>query len=279
MGQPKKTIIVVSGKKQAGKNTFCNMVLAHYLNGYQGHRGVPGTKMFGDAGVQFFVNSTGNLCRRYHDGGLKVFEISDREQLAAYTALGFRMISFATVLKRFCVDALGLTEQQCWGTDQDKQTATTLKWDNLPLRVRWKYRTGWVPRSGYMSAREVLQVFGTDLIRSWHPDAWVQACYRAALNCPEPLVLIADARFPNEVDWSTRPPHADDTTIKVVRLHRRVSSDTHASETALDDHPFPYAMNVPAGADMSQMEAKAQAFATPLFQQSRMPWLPYTKKD
>jgi len=41
--------------------------------------------------------------------------------------------SFADPLKKdVCINILGLTERQCYGTDADKNTLTNLRWENMP---------------------------------------------------------------------------------------------------------------------------------------------------
>src|SRR5690606_30817202 len=110
---------------------------------------------------------------------------------------GVRIISFADLLKQFCIDVLGLSREQCYGSDHDKNTLTSIRWDNMPIGVRWRYRPRWwwpSLRSGRMTAREVMQVMGTDVVRSIYGDAWAYAGYSMAASCPESLVIISDGR-------------------------------------------------------------------------------------
>ena len=88
---------------------------------------------------------------------------------------------------------------------------------------------------GLMTARKVMQIFGTDIMRDkFDKDIWVKATMAMAKDRSEDIVMITDARFPNEIDA------AKDKNILTIRLHRLnyPRTDEHQSETALDDYPI-----------------------------------------
>ena len=198
-------IIGVSGKKQSGKSALCD----------------------------FFVNS------KYKDL-IKVY-------------------SFADPLKRFCVDAMGLKEEQCYGSDDDKNTFTEYNWERLPVVIRKKFGMKaespgvWVhddlvgggrtwypdefditPRTGPMTGRETLQVFGTDIMRGMFSDKiWVDATISLIKKENPPIALISDARFESEINALM-----EETNGYVIRLTRKIFEDSHPSETELDDFNF-----------------------------------------
>jgi hypothetical protein len=123
--------------------------------------------------------------------------------------------NFADPLKQLCIDILGLTNQQCYGSDTDKNELVDCYWDNKQL-----------------SAREVLQMVGTDMFRSLKHDVWSEATIRKIKKDNYALAIIADCRFPNEVE-----------TIKkaggfVIKLDRNPFNSNHSSETALDANNY-----------------------------------------
>lgn len=216
-----KLIIGLSGKKQSGKNAAANQTIAQYVNGWPDHAH-PDWKLI--------VGEQGQL------------EWADKAYPRALGALP-RMpqyaasLAFADALKEFCIGVLGLTHEQCYGTDAEKDMLTYLMWDGLPISIRQKHTprppggtlpTQWI--QGRMTAREVMQVFGTDIMRKWYAPIWVDACIRKAKAYDGPLVLITDVRFPDEVEA------VQAIGGKVIRLTRAPHSeqDTHESETALD---------------------------------------------
>lgn len=120
--------------------------------------------------------------------------------------------NFADPLKKdICMNILGLTYNQCYGEDMDKNTLTDIEWNGSKL-----------------TAREVMQFVGTDLFRKMKHDVWASATINKIKRDNPPLAIIADCRFPNEVD-----------VIKnvgglVIKLTRNPFNSDHSSETALD---------------------------------------------
>ncbi len=165
------------------------------------------------------------------------------------------LYSFADMLKqKVCMDTMGLTDEQCNGTDEQKNTPTMYKWENLPNEIQFKYSVmkgtssewytdhngishGAVPRiykEGFMTGREVMQIVGTDIFRKYFDnDIWVNATFRKIKEDKPVIALISDARFPGEIDAIIN------NGGYVIRLLRDVcESDPHESETALDDYDF-----------------------------------------
>jgi len=143
--------------------------------------------------------------------------------------------SFADPLKRFCVDVMGLREEQCYGTDDDKNTDTIYEWSNLPVKVCEAYlKDGELP-TGKMTARAIMQVFGTNVMRDmFDKDIWVNGTFNL-INADKDneIGFISDTRFPSEVDAIAASPNG-----YIIRLTRKVAEDTHISETALDEYNF-----------------------------------------
>jgi len=93
------------------------------------------------------------------------------------------------------------------------------------MPVDSKKSWGW--REGEMTAREFMQFFGTDIMRKIHPNVWTNACLNKITKEGSDLSVVADVRFPNEVEAIKRAGG------KVLRLERDVHNDNHDSETAL----------------------------------------------
>ncbi|MCD6436207.1 MAG: hypothetical protein J7L15_07445 [Clostridiales bacterium] len=191
-----QTIIGVSGKKQSGKNTLCDCV----------------EKYFAEQNID--------------------------EDIVT--------ISFADALKeKVCIGVLGLTHEQCYGSDEDKNTLTTYTWENIPHKIRYDNRLSTEYASngeicehilpkGTMTAREIMQVVGTDIFRQYFNDnLWVNATLRQIEKTDAKVILISDVRFPSEV------MSLINRNFYVIRLLRDVcEKDSHSSETALDNFDF-----------------------------------------
>lgn len=221
--QKRQVIIAFSGRKCAGKNTIANYV----------------KQCYGDA-----------------------FECS-----------------FADSLKEFCIDTLGLSREQCYGTDDQKNSLTEYEWENVNDYLRWKFGTrefrialnsqvsneiagAFIPgksiadnnlydyyhrmvyefnlepvglKHGFITAREVMQIFGTELIRSTFGNVWASATIRRIKKQGKLLSVITDNRFPNETEAVLREPEGH-----VIRLTRSPFGveDRHSSESGLDDYDW-----------------------------------------
>lgn len=132
---------------------------------------------------------------------------------------GAKIYNFADPLKKdICMNILGLTYEQCYGEDIDKNTVTDIQWDGNKL-----------------TAREVMQFVGTDLFRKMKNDVWAGATIKKIQRESPVLAVIADCRFPNEVEA------VHNAGGIVIKLTRNPYNSSHASETALDPENYsPY---------------------------------------
>lgn len=120
--------------------------------------------------------------------------------------------NFADPLKQdICMNILGLTQDQCYGTDKQKNELVNCYWDNQQL-----------------TAREVMQIVGTDMLRRIQQNVWSNATIRKIKQQNSTLALIADCRFPNEVQA------VKDAGGIVIKLTRNPYNSDHTSEVALD---------------------------------------------
>lgn len=128
-----------------------------------------------------------------------------------------KFYSFADVLKRdICINILGLTEEQCYGEDSDKNTMTGIVWNGQQL-----------------TARQVMQIVGTDIFRSLMDNVWTSATFNKIKRDNPDVAIITDCRFPNEVSES------QGFGGTVIRLTRHVNVENeHSSEMALDKEFF-----------------------------------------
>lgn len=181
--------------------------------------------------------------------------------------------AFADSLKRMCIDILGLTVRQCYGSDDDKNTLVPhLLWENFPVPA-WSMPDGSVyiesselgkqhihnqelrlmdallkrdivssetafklsplRKLGPMTAREVMQFWGTEIYRRAYGNVWADACIRKIRQSGCELAVITDCRFPNELET------IQEAGGKVLKLTRNIfPEDKHPSETAFDEENF-----------------------------------------
>jgi len=207
-------ILGFSGRKQSGKNTCANLIvgwemlslgLTSNFKLIKGQLWV--SDIFGDSennqGI-FDVMNQAPIMKKFLEEHLDPF---------------VKLYSFANLLKKnVCMDVLGLSYEQCYGTDEQKNTVTGITSPNTNKKA---------------TAREVIQFVGKDFLRRIYPNVWVDATIRKIEEDSPALAIICDCRFPNEVDGVQK------SGGRVIRLTKNEDSpDAHESETALDKNNF-----------------------------------------
>lgn len=257
-------IIGFSGKKQSGKNTACNFIIGHCMHSLGIVRNAYEILNTGELQISDLFGDT------RHEG---VFDINRpgkpmKEFLAKYLDEYVKLYSMADILKKeVCIKILGLKYEELYGTDEEKNRETHLRWEDMPgvytgpkeLLEKLKDLAGDTDAEldrdgpvegrlgkyydivngiichepGNMTAREVMQYVGTDIFRKMYNDVWVDALLRRINEDQPAIALICDIRFPNEVFGVQRSGGI------VIRLTRHNgSNDQHSSETSLDPQHF-----------------------------------------
>lgn len=207
-------ILGISGRKQSGKSTTGNFIISSKLAelgisnkidiDLEGRIVV--SDLFGDTNYAGVLDTSA----RSNDYMLKkLYEILDPF---------VKIYSFADPLKQdICMNILGLTYEQCYGSDDAKNELTDLTWPDSTNR---------------MSARDIMQYVGTDIFRKMKPDVWVSATINRIQKEKPQIALITDCRFPNEVS------SIKDAGGLVMRLTRNPFRSDHLSETILDESNY-----------------------------------------
>lgn len=214
-------IIAVAGKKQSGKTTSLNFIHGQILK----KNLVIENFEIDDVGrlvvTGLFRDEEGSLVK-----GMGVLDLNQKSQeFEAYASQKIwplvKGYNFADTLKDICMATLGLTFEQCYGSDNEKNSLTELRWEDMPDNP---------DRKGFMTAREVLQFVGTDVFRKMRQNVWVDSVLDQ-IEAEQPgVAVIGDCRYVNEVEAvKSRGGY-------VVRLLRNnESKDTHRSENDLDN--------------------------------------------
>jgi hypothetical protein len=204
-------ILGISGRKQSGKSTIGNFILSLYLAklGYC-------EKIYMDEDGQLLISDI--LGDTRYEGVFDIRKLvdtyNDPRFIQAINKLNskVKIYNFADVLKTdICINMLGLTYDQCYGTDDNKNEMTNIVWNDKKL-----------------SARDVMQVVGTDIFRKLDTNVWVRSTINKIIRDKPDLAVITDCRFPNEVDSIKQ------SGGKVIRLTRNPFQSDHLSETILD---------------------------------------------
>ena len=233
-------IVGFAGKKQSGKNTACNFILAMKL-AELGTCERPRLSQDGSVEVTDILGETTDGLEwipfepPYVDTK-KLFE----NELGSF----IKMYALADSLKEVAVSVLGLDRKQAFGTDEDKNSNTNLKWQDMPgvinkskasslgLKPDQMKKLGLlIHKNGIMTAREVLQYVGTDIFRKMNSNVWIDSLCRKIEADGSEVALISDVRFENEIVSLQKKGGF------VVGLSRDPydKSDRHASEAEIEN--------------------------------------------
>ena len=163
--------------------------------------------------------------------------------------------SFADTLKTFCIDVLGLTRKQCGyddGTDEDKNSLTRYKWEDVDAFFREKYggrnsNSGYhrsipVPKTGFMTAREVMQVQGEMQRRFFCGTIWLDPVFSKIETNTKMLQKSFDARDGVHVITDIRHKNEVERTLAeggyILYFSRKTNNDNADSERELLSIPW-----------------------------------------
>lgn len=213
-------ILGISGKKQSGKNTVAN-----YINGSV----LKHKELIKD----FTIDSDGklNILTTDQNGnqGWGIFDVTRKDrEFYEYAHINLwpyvKVYHFADLLKEISMSLFGLSYEQVYGTDKQKNTKIGIMWEDMPENHD--------NNTGEMTSREFLQHFGTNVIRKIKDEAWVEATINRICDENTQLAIIPDVRFPNEV-------HAIHSNGgQILRLTRNIHDSDHKCEKALDKEVF-----------------------------------------
>ena len=211
-----KNIIAFSGRKQSGKNTCVNFIYSTFMV----NLGVAKKVKINDYGL---IEVSDLLGDKDYAGPFDPSHIHNSndyilQQLCQKMDAFVKVYSFADPLKKdVCMNILGLTHDQCYGSDKSKNELVDCFWPETDAK---------------MTAREVMQYVGTDIFRTIKSDVWTSAIISKIKRDDSQLSLITDCRFPNEVEC------VQNNNGVVVRLDRNTCDSVHVSETALDKENY-----------------------------------------
>ena len=123
----KQKILAFSGTKQSGKSTCVN-----FLHGYEMKRNnVIAQFEINDRG-QLMVNAVFTDDKGQTSEGMGILDVNRQDfEFASYASRTIwphvRSYSFATPLKRTCMNIFGLSWDQCYGNEENKNTLTDIK--------------------------------------------------------------------------------------------------------------------------------------------------------
>jgi len=198
-------VILITGKAQSGKDTTGDFLMKH-INAFEESR-----RLVESVFERKYVPDS---CEKY---------------------------SFATALKNIAVELFDIPRNQVWGSNAEKDQLTHIKWADLKNVIGIGDDKDWFekvyrisPDTEFMTGRQFLQFFGSEIIRKLYGNAWVSRTFKDIVQQAPVYAFVCDVRFKNEIDFFIEKG----IDPIVVRLERNPLDMQHISETALDDYDW-----------------------------------------
>lgn len=232
-------IVAFAGKKQSGKNTACNFILAMKL----AELAICKASRLSKEGEVEVSDVLGDTRPDMAWIPFKPPYIDTKSLFSNELSSFVKMYGLADTLKEMSISILGLDYDQVFGTDSDKNSTTKLKWENMPgvispSEVKKKgfskedaKRLGMIVHAkGKMTAREVLQYVGTDVFRKMNSDVWLDSLLSKINHDSPEVALISDVRFENEIEVIQK----NGGFVLGLTRDPYEQSDRHASEAEIE---------------------------------------------
>jgi hypothetical protein len=216
------------GKKQSGKNTAANVVHGMVMK----KMGLITDYKISDHGVLLIKSPNALRGVEWVE-----FDVTRRDaEFIEYAESTFwpwvKCYSFADTLKDIIVHLFQVPPECVRGTDVQKNTPIDhMLWENMPGTTPdpAENTDRFYHPKGAMTGRELMQFFGTEIMRKMWGPVWLQDCMNKIITDSSEIALITDVRFPNEGQA------IHDAPGNLLYLPRSVHKDGHASEAEVDN--------------------------------------------
>jgi len=232
--EPNRTrLIAFVGNAQSGKMTSCNCMTGLVWKA---------SRLVND----WLVDDTGKLVikdlKGYTFPNGKHFDVLDWNnddeinhilpKLSPHPMNLIQKVAFGDPLKQAIHTIFGVEPELLWGTDQQKNEDTQYtagEFLNLigAARFPFKHKKG----SDVLTVREIMQCFGTEIIRRINPRIWVDRTVENIYSIIEQwrpqIIVCEDVRFPEELDAIKE---MGGITIGLTRKPKSSAGDKHTSE-------------------------------------------------
>lgn len=217
-------LIALGGEKQSGKSASANFI----------------------AGINLVRRGLIEEFKSNEDGSISVNGKTVHVNDIAPTRI--KIYGFADSLKHIVCDLFNLDKKLAFGSDQDKETVTHIRWEDMPgvmtnLRLFQSVKKFTERKEsllgkpykdegfsvcyhepGFMTIRQILQYFGTEVCRKIYKDCWTTYLMRQIKADAPEIAIIYDCRFDNEAQI------VKDNGGLCVLLEKTGKGDSHISE-------------------------------------------------
>jgi len=219
-------IISFCGRAQSGKTSSANFLTGLFLK----QKGIINC---------FDIDDSGNLVvpTVYTDGktGFGILDLNRKDYefvdfMASQIWPTVKLYNIADNLKRTIMEIFNVPYENLYGTNEQKNQLTSIKRSAFSPFINKKILKD---KGEFMTGRDLMQYFGTEICRKIDEDCWIRSCLRDIEYEQPEYALIADVRFENELDYIS----ASKIESHNFKLTLNPLNSDHESEISVDAIP------------------------------------------
>jgi hypothetical protein len=216
--------ICLFGTKQSGKTTTATAIYAYIAVQKEA---IPMAKFEED----------GSVIVEYPDGkGFRLdIDTQDENIRTFYAERIYKHVmhaSYADKLKHVTSLLFDVPLEDLYGSNEDKEKESSVLWENMSLLVDVSYYKN---TEGFMTIRELLEVFGTDVLRTIEPDVHIKGAFKTLEKWNPAVAILPDGRFENEFLFCEKRKEENPKDVCLIKHTRKPFESFAKSENGLND--------------------------------------------
>lgn len=222
-----KNLIIIGGRKQSGKTTAAAAIYGYYLTS----KGVIPNCHFDDNGKMSIVYNKKTNEGIYFDIDDNSPEMVSFKEKNVWTHV--KHVGFADILKNSVCDLFSIPRELAYGTNDQKNSLTHIKWKDIKDFLPEYKKTRENYAKEFLSIRELLEIFGTDVCRKFDDNCHIKSGYASLLESNPDIGIICDMRFDNEFEYFDQIKKNSKFEIFFIKLKREAFKSEALSEQGL----------------------------------------------
>lgn len=218
--------ICLFGSKQSGKTTTATAIYGYVAVQKEA---VPLVKFTEDG--QMFVE--------YSDGTGFHFDIDTQSEniRTFYVEKVYKHImhaNYADKLKHTLALMFNIPLEKLYGSNEEKNELSSVKWGNMDQLVDSSYYKDKKDPNGFMTYRELMEIFGTDILRTMDEDIHIKGAFVTLEKWDPAIGILADGRFVNEFQFCEARKAERPDEVCLIKHARKPLQSSAKSENGLD---------------------------------------------
>lgn len=227
MGKNMKHLIQLTGSLQSGKTTTASAIYGYLI----AQNGIAPSVTFKENGDMYLIFD------KKTNEGIKL-DIDDSDPLIVdflnkNVWKYVKHSNLATALKESLIMLFGISREYLYGTNEQKNQPTHIMWEDMLKLIPENLRANYMGRTGPMSGRNLMQIWGTEICRTLDSDCHIKSSLKLLMENDPIIGIMPDGRFENEFEYiDSMRPNVDFKIWQIKLKKSDLKSDMPAEQAA-----------------------------------------------